>query len=166
MIFMPYQEQDAQKVISWITSERMFYQWSAGVLGDYPLTEDRLNAFYREWKSKHRYMVFCLCDDEMQPVGQMIMRYPDEDPKHIRFGFILLDPAYRGKGYGKVMLNKAITYARDYLQAETVCLGVFENNDGAHGLYESLGFRDTGETEQEELMGETWNCIEMLLTLK
>ena len=165
MKFMPYQERDAEKVVSWITSEKSFYQWSSGVLGEYPLTPERLNAFYREWKTNHKYMVYCLCDENMEPVAQMILRYPEEDPRHIRFGFILADPALRGRGCGRKMLEMALAYSRDYLQAETVSLGVYTNNEGPIRLYESLGFAFTGEEEEASYMGETWSCAEMELTL-
>ena len=165
MLFMPYQERDEALVISWLASEKQFYQWSSGVLGPYPLRAGRLNDFYREWKQNHKYMVFCGCDDEMNPVGQMILRYPDEDRRHIRFGFILIDPARRGRGLGRRMLELAIGYARDYLKAEDICLGVYINNPGAVALYEKLGFRATGEIEESEYMGETWHCQEMMLSL-
>ena len=165
MLFMPYQERDEALVRSWIASEKQFYQWSSGVLGPWPMPAGTLNAFYREWKQNHKYLVFCGCDDDMQPLGQMILRYPDEDRRHVRFGFILIDPARRGQGLGRQMLELAIRYAREFLKAEDVCLGVYSNNPGAVALYEKLGFRDTGEVEESHYMGEIWYCREMLLKL-
>ncbi len=165
MLFMPYQERDEALVRSWIESEKQFYQWSSGVLGPWPLQPGTLNGFYREWKQKRKYMVFCGCDDDMNPVGQMILRYPDGNRRHIRFGFILIDPARRGQGLGRQMLELAIRYSRDFLKAEDVSLGVYTNNPGAVALYEKLGFRATGEVEQSDYIGETWYCQEMLLTL-
>lgn len=166
MIFMPYQERDAETVMSWVTDETMYYQWSSGVIGDYPATPAMFNDFFREWKSKHHYMTFMLREDDFTPVGFLILRYPKEDPKHIRVGFILVDPAQRGKGYGRLIVEKAIAYATDYLNVETVGLGVYANNPGAKVLYEKLGFVETGEVEQEEHMGETWDCIEMELKVR
>ena len=32
----PYKTTDAQTVLSWIPNEKVFYQWSAGTLGQYP----------------------------------------------------------------------------------------------------------------------------------
>ena len=165
MLFMPYQERDEALVRSWIASEKQFYQWSSGVLGPWPMPAGTLNAFYREWKQIHKYLVFCGCDDDMRPLGQMILRYPDEDRRHVRFGFILIDPARRGQGLGRQMLELAIRYAREFLKAEDVCLGVYSNNPGAVALYKKLGFRDTREVEESHYMGETWYCREMLLKL-
>ena len=94
-----------------------------------------------------------------------LLRYPDEDRRHVRFGFILIDPARRGQGLGRQMLELAIRYAREFLKAEDVCLGVYSNNPGAVALYKKLGFRDTGEVEESHYMGETWYCREMLMKL-
>ncbi|MBQ9249158.1 MAG: GNAT family N-acetyltransferase [Oscillospiraceae bacterium] len=156
MRFMPYQDCEEALIRSWIRSEKEYYQWSAGVLGEYPMAPGRLNAFYREWKSGQKYMVFCACDEALKPMGHLIMRYPDGDPRHLRFGFVLVDPARRGEGVGRRMLGMAIAYARDFLKAETICLGVTTDNPGARHLYESLGFCDTGEREEV-------NCGEILL---
>ena len=39
----PYRESDAKTIISWIKDEREFYRWSAGRLGDYPVTAEKFN---------------------------------------------------------------------------------------------------------------------------
>lgn len=165
MIFMPYQERDAATVLSWVTDETVYNQWSSGVIGDYPATPEMLNAFYKKWKGEHHYLTFMLLEDDFTPVGTLILRYPQEDPKRIRIGFILVDPAQRGKGYGRTLVETAIAYARDFLGAEVMELGVYANNPGAKALYEKLGFVET-HIETEEHMGEPWDCIEMELCLK
>ena len=35
----PYKKADAETILSWCQDERAFYQWTAGVMGDYPITE-------------------------------------------------------------------------------------------------------------------------------
>lgn len=37
----PYNVNDADKVLSWSRDERAFYKWSAGVLGEYPITKEQ-----------------------------------------------------------------------------------------------------------------------------
>ena len=64
---------------------------------------------------------------------------------------------------GKKMLQMAIRYAFDMLQAEKVTLGVFENNPSAYYCYKAAGFKKI-ETEKKivfEILGEQWKCIEM-----
>lgn len=40
----PYQSNDVETVLSWSKDERAFYKWTAGVLGDYPLTKEIYGA--------------------------------------------------------------------------------------------------------------------------
>ncbi len=162
---MPYQECDADTVISWITDEKMYYLWSAGVIGPYPPTPDMLNAFYKKRKETHHYMTFMFREDDFTPVGTIILRYPEEDPKHVRLGFILVDPAQRGRGYGRRMVETAMSYAKAYLNVETIGLGVYTNNPRARTLYKKLGFVPTGEVKQEEHLGSVWDCEEMVYTV-
>lgn len=34
----PYKDTDADTILSWSKDEKSFYQWTAGVLGNYPIT--------------------------------------------------------------------------------------------------------------------------------
>ena len=69
-------------------------------------------------------------------------------------------PEYRGKGYGKKMLEMAIPFALSEFGAQRVTLGVFENNPKAKKCYESVGFRQYGE-DNYTIGTETWKCLEM-----
>ena len=35
----PYKASDASTILSWCSDEKSFYQWTAGILGDFPITE-------------------------------------------------------------------------------------------------------------------------------
>lgn len=37
----PYNVNDVDKVLSWSRDERAFYKWSAGILGEYPITKEQ-----------------------------------------------------------------------------------------------------------------------------
>ena len=50
-------------------------------------------------------------DDEI--VGFFTMRRPSESFDELRFGFVVVDPAKRGKGYGKAMLQLGLNFAKD-----------------------------------------------------
>ena len=79
-------------------------------------------------------------NEEGTPVGQFIVRLVDFEKNSARLGYIVVDPAARGKGYGKKMMVKALQYAFDVLGMERVSLGVFENNPQAKACYETVGF--------------------------
>ena len=40
----PYKASDADTILSWCQDEKTFYQWSAGILGNYPITQNEFCA--------------------------------------------------------------------------------------------------------------------------
>ena len=101
--------------------------------------------------------------DESGVVGHLILRFTDEEQQTIRFGFVIVDDAKRGKGYGKEMLRLALKYAFEILHVHKVTLGVFENNSPAYYCYISVGFTEIGEEQNEycQIKNEKWKCIEL-----
>ena len=165
MYLRPYKSCDADKIVSWIKDERAFRQWSADRFGDFPLTADELNAYYAEQDLNDRHLEFTAYD-EQGVCGHMIMRFTDDERKTVRFGFVIVDDERRGQGLGRKMLILAKDYARDFLGAEKITLGVFENNPAAHGCYLAAGFKPTGTDDSfYSYHGEEWKCIEMELVL-
>lgn len=155
----PYHTNDAKTILSWTKDEKAFYQWTAGVLGDYPLTEEQFNAVAN-------LMAFTAIDDN-EIVGFFTMRRPTESFDELRFGFVVVDSEKRGKGYGKRMLELGLKYAKEIFGAKKVSLGVFENNEPAYYCYKAVGFHDVilNETEKYRVLGEEWNCAEMEILL-
>jgi ribosomal protein S18 acetylase RimI-like enzyme len=62
--------------------------------------------------------------------------------RYINIHDIFIEKRYRGKGFGKALMNEIISVARlrDYCK---VNLEVREDNISAKALYQSLGFQDT-----------------------
>ena len=161
----PYKRCDADKIVSWIQDEEAFYKWSAGVLGAYPITAEALNAHYDEKADLDSFYTMTAFD-ETGAVGQLIMRFLDEEKKTLRFGFVIVDDSKRGMGYGKQMLGLALRFAFDILKVQKVTLGVLENNPGAYNCYKAAGFKDApmDEPEYYPLMGEKIKCLELEIT--
>lgn len=87
--------------------------------------------------------VFNLSHDEYGIVGYLwVGRDTSEDPTSWWVWDVLVDPKYRGKGFGREAMRLAETYARSR-GAKTLGLSVFGFNETARGLYESLGFETT-----------------------
>lgn len=164
----PYKSCDARYISKWINDEKSFYQWSAGKLGEYPLTEERLDNHYESNKYNPNFFPMVAIDDEGIPRGHMIMRYLPKkeeestyDLKNLRFGFIIVDSSVRGKGYGREMLKLAFKYAFEILKVERISLGVFANNPSAIKCYERAGMVPVKDgIEKYTLMNEEWECIE------
>jgi ribosomal protein S18 acetylase RimI-like enzyme len=57
-----------------------------------------------------------------------------------------VDPAARGRGIGRLLLDAAVWFARAR-EATAFVLGVTDGNDAARALYEHYGFADNGDCE-------------------
>lgn len=160
----PYKPADADKLLSWWEGKdrESFIKWSAGKF-TYPLTKEQLEEYYETWGKKETTgWPMTALDEDGQAVGQFLMRLADYEENSVRFGFIMVDPNIRGKGYGHQMMVQALKYAREILGMKKVTLGVFENNPQARKCYERSGFRVTGTISDHVKYGDrTWAVYEM-----
>ncbi len=164
MILKKYQEEDSAVICSWIQDEKSLYQWSADRIGKFPLADNDLNETYAPMIQSKRFIPLSAFNDDNNLVGHLCIRYPKEDDDSIvRFGFVIVDPALRGCGNGKKMLQLAIDYAKNTLYASKTTLGVFANNGSARFCYESVGFQSIGRTEIYKMPIGEWECVEMEL---
>lgn len=155
----PYNINDAEKILSWSKDEESFYKWSAGVLGEYPITKEQFGFV-------NNLMAFtAIYDGEV--VGFFTLRRPTESFDELRFGFVVVDPEKRGRGYGKRMLQLGVIFAKEIYGAIKVSLGVFENNQPAYNCYKAVGFEevDLEEAEIYTVLGESWKCLELEMKL-
>lgn len=158
----PYKACDAQAITKWLKDEKAFRMWSADRYDKFPVTPEDINGYYdRDKYSENIWGMTAYNDDGI--VGHFTMRYPDSGSSEIRLGFVIVDDSKRRQGCGKEMISMAVRYAFDFLKADKVTLGVFENNLPAIKCYQSCGFEKVTleKTESYECMGEIWNCIEM-----
>ncbi|MGS2720183.1 GNAT family N-acetyltransferase [Paraglaciecola aestuariivivens] len=64
--------------------------------------------------------------------------------KHCASLAIAVHPEFQGKGIGRSLLSEALNQADNWLNLIRIELDVFEDNQSAIGLYESLGFEKEG----------------------
>lgn len=163
MKLRPYKFEDGKYICSWIKSEEELYKWSADRFNKFPLYAEDIEASYAPQLATGHFYPLTAIDKNENVVGHFIIRFPDpEDLTIVRFGFVIVAPEIRGKGYGQEMLRLGIQYAKNELKAKRVCLGVFENNESARKCYEAVGFTKCSE-EKYEMANAIWNCIEMEL---
>lgn len=151
----PYNEKDTEIILSWSKYEIAFYKWSAGVLGEYPISKEQFGFV-------NKLMPFTAINDD-EVIGFFTIRRPSENFDELRFGFVVVDPQKRGQGYGKRMLQLGIKFAKEIFGAKKVSLGVFENNESAYYCYKAVGFQDIvlEKTEKYTVLGEEWKCLEL-----
>lgn len=143
---LPLQSGDALEICRWPQSETEFYYWSAGKLGSYPARADELLRFYA--KPENRFCGLYCAYDSNDLCGHFTLRYLDDAHTSLRFGFIIVNPDSRGKGYGKQMLLEALSYCGTHFPRLPVSLGVFAENTHAINCYKAVGFSFTGEKQQ------------------
>ena len=78
---------------------------------------------------------------------------------------VFVEPAYRGRGFGRAVVAAAINLARSWAGVDYIDLGASARADAARRLYESLGFVAWGrEPEATEIDG--WRYDETHMTLR
>lgn len=153
----PYRAADANTILSWCDDETTFYQWTAGILGNFPITQNE----FRFVESLMPFTAF----DENGIVGFFTLRNSNELLDELRFGFVIVNPDSRGKGYGKTMLQLGLRFVFELYGAKRASLGVFENNLPAYYCYKAVGFEDVvlDTIETYCVLGEEWKCKELML---
>ena len=160
----PYKKCDAEKIVTWIKDERAFRQWSSDRFGDFPLSADELNRYYKAFEYADDHMEFTAYDED-GVCGHLIIRFTDEKKKTARLGFVIVDDKRRGQGLGKEMVLLAVKYAFGFLGAEKITLGVFDNNPAAHHCYLAAGFKEVGAVDDfYSYKDEKWRCTELEIT--
>ncbi|MDO4773203.1 MAG: GNAT family N-acetyltransferase [Bacillota bacterium] len=155
-----YDDRYAEEILTWCKDELTFYKWTAGTLGNYPLSKENF--------SKVRELFPSLIFDDSEPVGFFTLRQIDLEKGEMRIGYILIDPEKRGRGYGKALLREGLRYAKEVFGAKKLSLGVFDNNDNARACYQAVGFRDVPQDAGErcQILGEEWIYRKMEIDLE
>ena len=81
----------------------------------------------------------------------MYAELPDEQGRHWIYR-VMIAPQQQGKGYGRALMLAAIARMRATIPTlREITLDFHKDNAVAERLYESLGFRKTGEVEGDEV---------------
>ena len=107
----------------------------------------RANDWWREWAAKSadaETQAMVLAWDGEDTVG-IAGTFATEDAWHVISMWV--DPAARGRGVGRELLDAVVAWAREQEPTRPIRLSVTDGNDGARRLYEGYGFVDTGVSE-------------------
>ena len=169
LIIRPFKNCDAEKIVSWLKDGETYFNWGGHLIGNYPLTAERLTDVYLYEnglceEEDNFYPMTCVDNGEV--VGHFIIRYLKGNPKLLRFGWVVVDNEKRGKHYGRRMLGEGLKYAFDTLKAEKVTLGVYEHNIRAYKCYLAVGFSSSSEFKDriENIDGEEIKVVELEIT--
>lgn len=100
------------------------------------------SKFYPHWQPKGIYL-----DETM--IGFIMFGPGEDEVTIIRF---MIDQEYQGNGYGRAALKKAIEELSENPAFKEINLSFEPENEVAKKLYESFGFKDTGEIDEGEIV--------------
>lgn len=93
--------------------------------------------------------------DSDVPVGFLMYGFNFLYPKHQAYiQRLMVDENFQGKGFGRFGMMKMLEIFRADERVNTVGISYEPDNDGARKLYASLGFVETGEVVEGEVVAE------------
>jgi RimJ/RimL family protein N-acetyltransferase len=152
----PFQPQDYPRLISAIVSPQALAQWS-GPLFRHPLDEAQLEAYRASATGPaSTRRIYTACEADGRPVGHIELN--DIDGYSARLCRVLIDPALRGRGFGRAMVRQALRIGFNELGLKRIDLGVYDFNKTAIRCYELEGFVKEGHLRQARRVGdEIWS---------
>lgn len=89
--------------------------------------------------------------DEQEMVGYTMFGFEPERDRHwiVR---LMIAKNHQGKGYGRAALHLIIDELKRLYQPDSIYISFEPDNVSARKLYESFGFQDTGEVDEDELV--------------
>lgn len=156
---VPFQLEDAERLIGWIDSESLLYQF-AGPIFTYPLTREQI-AEYLNDQNRKIFRVALRTTGAI--IGHCELNYTDG--LHRLSRILIGSKVHRGKGYGGATVQAMVTAFFQDPTVEEVDLNVFEWNQAAVRCYEQQGFVHRHEqTVEFKVPGATWVRLNMVLT--
>lgn len=148
----------AEVVAGWVDSRADVVMF-AGPSLPWPLSGADLMASTRQ----PGRAVYVLADDGGDPVatGSLLDRGDT-----MRIGRVLVAPARRGEGWGRVLMTELIERATERDGVWAISLGVYEHNLAARRLYGRLGFVETGVRGRVSVDDEIWTSLELVLPVR
>ncbi len=98
---------------------------------------------------------WCLFENDVL-IGTVAVHLIDIDNKVVELKRMFVMPEHQGKGYGRLLLEYAISYAKGQ-QYNKICLDTRKQFSAAQHLYRSSGFQETekyNDNERAELYFE------------
>lgn len=84
---------------------------------------------------------WCLLDNN-NIIGTAAIRIIDNTNQIVELKRMFVSPEYQGKGYGRLLLEHAITYSQEQ-HYQKICLDTRKQFSAAQHLYRSVGFQET-----------------------
>ena len=156
MKLRPTTAADLEQVLGWLGDERDLAIWS-GPTFTWPVT---MVDVQRQLDSAESSLwLRSAVDDAGRLVGMARVR--TESPESGRYGWVILDPALRGRGLGAELVHRTLAAATDELRLPLLTLWVMTQNLAARRMYQREGFVASGRRVTMTVAGESWQAVEL-----
>ena len=160
----PYKSSDYKYIINWISSTRECAKWSADKF-KYPITKETLEKYKNKCDKGDDLWIFVAVNENNIPIGHLLFNRVNYHEESAHLSFVIINPKFRGRGFGKEMMRLAIKYCFEVCSFSKLTLCVFDNNPSAHACYKSVGFKDDKHLDNAFIFrGEEWGIYEMSIT--
>lgn len=162
MQIRPYIKSDFDEIRNWITDDRTHALWCANLIR-YPLEKENFEDKLAEMSLKYGDTPYVAIDDEGKAVG-FFCYSANLDTNEGMLKFVMVSPAFRGRGYGREMVALAVKNAFETTKVDMVHLNVFSNNTKARNCYLSVGFSERSITDKVfRFNDEMWGRCNMAI---
>ena len=153
---------DYEEIRKWIVDEKTHAFWCANLI-QFPIEKENFDNVMNNVANRFGDSPYVAATEDGQLIGFFCYSVNLETNEGM-LKFIMTNPDYRGKGYGKKMLQLAIKYAFEITKVEAVHLNVFPENIRAKRCYESVGFSER-KTEKDAFAykDESWSSCNMII---
>ena len=105
-------------------------------------------AFWEELLTPNNLFIQLVAEHNQQVIGHLGINLSDNPRRNhcANFG-IMIHPDHQGKGVGRLLMEKMIDLADNWLNLVRIELDVFTDNKRAVHLYKSMGFEIEGESK-------------------
>jgi RimJ/RimL family protein N-acetyltransferase len=132
---------DLETVLTWIDTPDALRLWGGDRLTWPPEVE---KTWYEIGADGRNSFALVDVDGRLAGFGQAL----PHDLGRVHLGRIILSPAARGQGLGRVLVRALIDAAREHFHPGVITLNVYRENLPAVRLYRSLGFVVVSEDEE------------------
>ena len=137
------QDGDVEVLRQWRNHPALFpYHFS-----DLPLAQIEQRRWYEHYSSGGSTIVWIIENEEGTPIGYTLIKNLDHKNRQAEIG-LHLDPDFQSRGYGKDAFLTLMRFGFHELNLHRLYLEVFDFNEKAVHMYESLGFVTEGRRRE------------------
>ena len=127
----PYKSSDYKYMINWVSSSRECAKWCADKF-KYPMTKEVLEKYKNKCDKEDDSWIFVAVNENNIPIGHFLFNRVNYNEKSAHLSFVIINPKFRGCGFGKEMMRLAIKYCFEVCSFSKLTLCVFDKIGRAH----------------------------------